>query len=53
MRIRQQLIVSCAGAVPKGLLTGLAGSLEAADVPRLLLLAPDYLGFRGALCDQS
>ena len=33
-----------------GLLTGLAGSLEAADVPRLLLLAPDYLGFRGALC---
>jgi len=33
-----------------GLLTGLAGSLEAPDVPRLLLLAPDYLGFRGALC---
>jgi FolB domain-containing protein len=34
----------------QGLLTGLAGSLEAPDVPRLLLLAPDYLGFRGALC---
>ena len=33
-----------------GLLTGLAGSLEAPDVPRLLLLTPDYLGFRGALC---
>lgn len=33
-----------------GLLTGLAGSLEAPDVPRLLLVAPDYLGFRGALC---
>jgi dihydroneopterin aldolase len=33
-----------------GLLSGLAGSLEAPDVPRLLLLAPDYLGFRGALC---
>jgi dihydroneopterin aldolase len=32
------------------LLTGLAGSLEAPDVPRLLLLAPDFLGFRGALC---
>lgn len=32
------------------LLSGLAGSLEAPDVPRLLLLAPDYLGFRGALC---
>jgi dihydroneopterin aldolase len=26
--------------------------LEAADVPRLLLLAPDYLGFRSALCDR-
>lgn len=35
-----------------GLLAGLAGSLEAADVPRLLLLAPDYLGFRSALCDR-
>lgn len=35
-----------------GLFTGLAGSLEAADVPRLLLLAPDYLGFRSALCDR-
>lgn len=34
------------------LLTGLAGSLEAPDVPRLLLLAPDYLGFRGALCAE-
>jgi len=33
-----------------GLMTGLAGSLEAPDVPRLLLLAPHYLGFRGALC---
>ena len=32
------------------LFAGLAGSLEAPDVPRLLLLAPDYLGFRGALC---
>ena len=32
------------------LLAGLAGSLEAPDVPRLLPLAPDYLGFRGALC---
>jgi dihydroneopterin aldolase len=29
---------------------GLAGSLEAPDVPRLLLPAPDVLGFRGALC---
>jgi FolB domain-containing protein len=33
-----------------GLLAGLAGSLEPPDVPRLLVLAPDLLGFRGALC---
>jgi dihydroneopterin aldolase len=32
------------------LMTGLAGSLETPDIPRLLLLEPDYLGFRGALC---
>lgn len=32
-----------------GLFTGLAGSLTAADVAPLLGLAPDYLGFRGAL----
>jgi (5-formylfuran-3-yl)methyl phosphate synthase len=33
-----------------GLTAGLAGGLEAPDVPRLLLLSPDVLGFRGALC---
>lgn len=33
-----------------GLQAGLAGSLEAPDVPRLLVAAPDVLGFRGALC---
>lgn len=32
------------------LLSGLAGSLEAPDVPRLLIFEPDLLGFRGALC---
>jgi uncharacterized protein (UPF0264 family) len=32
-----------------GLLAGLAGSLSAADVPALLPLTPDYLGFRSAL----
>lgn len=32
-----------------GLLVGLAGSLTLDDVPALLTLAPDYLGFRGAL----
>ena len=33
-----------------GLMSGLAGSLEPPDIPRLLLLTPDFLGFRGALC---
>src|SRR5262245_66588551 len=33
-----------------GLMSGLAGSLEPPDVPRLLMLAPDVLGFRRALC---
>ena len=32
-----------------GLFTGLAGSLTPEDVAPLLALAPDYLGFRGAL----
>lgn len=32
------------------LLTGLAGSLRREDVPPLLCIGPDYLGFRGALC---
>ena len=33
-----------------GLLTGLAGSLRREDIPPLLAIRPDYLGFRGALC---
>ena len=33
-----------------GLLTGLAGSLRREDVPALIAIGPDYLGFRGALC---
>lgn len=36
-----------------GLMVGLSGSLEAPDIPRLLPFAPDFLGFRGALCEQS
>ena len=36
-----------------GLKVGLSGSLEAPDIPRLLPFAPDFLGFRGALCDRS
>jgi dihydroneopterin aldolase len=35
------------------LTVGLSGSLEAPDIPRLLPFAPDFLGFRGALCDQT
>jgi len=34
----------------RGLLCGLAGSLRVAHIPALAQLAPDYLGFRGALC---
>ncbi len=37
----------------RGLLAGLAGSLEPPDVPRLLPLGPDILGFRGALCREA
>jgi uncharacterized protein (UPF0264 family) len=33
-----------------GLMSGLAGSLRLVDVAPLLAVAPDYLGFRGALC---
>jgi dihydroneopterin aldolase len=36
-----------------GLMAGLAGSLEAPDIPRLLLSAPDVLGFRRALCGSE
>ena len=36
-----------------GLKSGLAGSLEAPDAPRLLVLRPDVLGFRGALCEAG
>ncbi|MES9971997.1 MAG: (5-formylfuran-3-yl)methyl phosphate synthase [Candidatus Thiodiazotropha sp.] len=35
------------------MLSGLAGSLRLADIPDLLMLSPDYLGFRGALCAGS
>jgi dihydroneopterin aldolase len=36
-----------------GLMVGLSGSLEEPDIPRLLPFRPDFLGFRGALCDRS
>lgn len=40
-------------AKDSGLLVGLAGSLTKTDIPVLLPLQADYLGFRGALCKQS
>ena len=36
-----------------GMIAGLAGSLRESDIPDLLALAPDYLGFRGALCGAA
>lgn len=36
-----------------GLVCGLAGSLRLLDIPELLPLHADYLGFRGALCQQQ
>jgi dihydroneopterin aldolase len=35
------------------MLSGLAGSLRLEDIPVLQPLQPDYLGFRGALCEGS
>ena len=32
---------------------GLAGSLRINDIPPLIKLQPDYLGFRGALCEEK
>ncbi len=46
----QELKRFVAEARPRGLMTGLAGSLRARDVAPLLVLNPDLLGFRGALC---
>jgi (5-formylfuran-3-yl)methyl phosphate synthase len=40
----------CRSCREAALMSGLAGSLESPDVPRLLLLHPDVLGFRTALC---
>ncbi|MCG8017280.1 MAG: (5-formylfuran-3-yl)methyl phosphate synthase [Candidatus Thiodiazotropha sp. 'RUGA'] len=50
---QQQLREFIEEAKSLGLLTGLAGSLRAEDIPQLLPLMPDYLGFRGALCDLT
>jgi uncharacterized protein (UPF0264 family) len=50
---RQELQAFVQTAKQYQLLTGLAGSLTAADIPALLPLKADYLGFRGALCVNS
>ncbi|MGE3528701.1 MAG: (5-formylfuran-3-yl)methyl phosphate synthase [Methyloceanibacter sp.] len=49
----ERLRALIAAARARGLAVGLAGSLRADDVPALLALAPDLLGFRGALCRQG
>ncbi len=49
----QRLRYFCQSAKSSKLLCGLAGSLGAADIPGLLPLGPDYLGFRGALCEDG
>jgi uncharacterized protein (UPF0264 family) len=40
-------------AKSNGLMVGLAGSLCTEDIPDLLKLEPDYLGFRSALCSNA
>ena len=42
----------CSQARALGLTSGLAGSLEAPDIPRLLLARPEVLGFRASLCHR-
>ncbi len=49
----EQVPVFVGRAKALGLKVGLSGSLETPDIPRLLPFAPDFLGFRGALCDRS
>ena len=48
-----ELQAFCALCRRHGLVCGLAGLLQAPDVPRLLLLEPDALGFRSALCARG
>lgn len=49
-RTPAELSTFIAEARAAGLMAGLAGSLRLAQVPVLLTLGPDVLGFRGALC---
>ncbi len=41
------------GVAGLGLLCGLAGRLASSEVPTLMALGPDYLGFRSALCAHA
>jgi uncharacterized protein (UPF0264 family) len=50
---RAYLVSFLAAARAAGLMSGLAGSLRVAHIPELLALAPDVLGFRGALCQAA
>jgi uncharacterized protein (UPF0264 family) len=47
----RELAAFVAAAQASGLLTGLAGSVAITDIAPLIQLRPDYLGFRGALCE--
>lgn len=49
--VELQLFVRAARA--HSLYCGLAGSVQIEDIPKLLPLQADYLGFRGALCHGS
>jgi dihydroneopterin aldolase len=46
----ERLVWFVRAARDKKLMVGLAGGLKAVDVPELLPLRPDFMGFRGALC---
>jgi dihydroneopterin aldolase len=46
----RQFVIACRD---HGLMSGLAGALEPPDIPRLLVLDPCVLGFRGALCGNA
>ena len=48
-----QLLRFVRRARENNLLCGLAGALRVADISPLLAIAPDYLGFRGALCRNN
>jgi uncharacterized protein (UPF0264 family) len=52
-RTTEALSAFLADARDAGLMSGLAGSLRIGQIPGLLALEPDVLGFRGALCRAS